>query len=128
MRRTLILAYGLAFLLGACVAEAPGGATNPVEPQPYVVPPPRPAPIPPPRPPTPPTPVPVPVDPLAAFKAVKVGDPESALSGLPTPSDTATVGDITLRSWTTTVPRPTGGFVQWEIAVRNGVVTASHPW
>lgn len=126
--RLATLALALALILAGCYYPAPLPPAPP-PPTPFPVPPPGPPPVPPPLPtPTPePPPTPEP-DPFAAFRAVQVGAPASALESLPVPTAVAQVGSRELRSWTTTVPRPSGGFVTWEIHLEAGIVVASFPW
>ncbi len=111
--RRLALALLLA-LLGGCVWPAPPGPMPPA-------PPPIPGPV---DPPEPPTPLPG----LDAYRVVKVGDPEEVVATLPGTPKKVPVGDRTIYSWTTNVPRATGGFVEWEVVVQAGVVLSSRPW
>lgn len=96
-------------------------------PVPYPV---APVPIPQPQPQPQPEPTPQPGADLAVFLAVKSGDDEAAtLEALPKPTPAGIqAGDVTIRSWTTNVPRPSGGFVAYEIHFRGGKVVAGFPW
>ena len=107
--RTLLVV--LALLLAGC-----GGCTGP-----YVPPPPVP-----PTPPVPPDPAPpeVFVD-RATMEAFQPGMAADALSELPEPSDVVKVGDKTIYVWLTNEPRPDGGFVHWEVHVKDGLITLS---
>lgn len=111
-----LVAVVLALSLGACVWP------NPPQPQPPQPAPPTPPPVPP--------PVPTPVDPkgLEPFLAVKEGDPEASLEKLPGTPTVTQAGSRTIRSWQTSVPRSTGGFVSWEVHTQGGVVVKTFPW
>lgn len=120
MLRRLALVAALA--LGGCA-----GWSVPVGPTPRPVDPVRPDPPPVPDPDRPPPPPPDPKA-LEPFLAVKVGDAETSLDALPGVPTVTQVGSRTIRSWRTTVPRPKGGTVVWEVHTEGGKVTHTFPW
>lgn len=125
--KTFVLLLAFLSFLG-CAPVTPVVPPGPVIPAPVPTPPaPQPPPVPPPvPPPTPPT-----TDPYEPFSSVKVGDTEGQVrTALGPPMTTTPVPDagVTILVWKTTVIRPTGGFVLWEVVLENGIVISSKPW
>jgi hypothetical protein len=118
----------LAVVAGCLLATMVWGCTLPVVPVVPVVPvePPTPQPQPEPQ----PEPQPQPGNLTRAdFASIQVGDSASAVASLPPPQRITRLEDgREVYTWTLSEPRLGGGYVTWEIHLKDQKVLATFPW